>query len=391
MRLALTLICGACVLATASVALRSAQLAWTVRCRRARVGLGRQRDRQRCDQAAAVPAEEASEGPHAQEAKDDRLASQPESEPMGLKWGKGPLPLLFAGALAVVAGCGQHAAPNIRSACGIELPPPRPRLAPGFAVPQGGRILVRRLAAGALLCRLLRPDGSRFAEAFRDRERRILLLAFFRRNGAPLTVVAPAYRVRAGDIGTHVKCASPSYATYSRAFWKTKLEWSIGAMPRKPARAAVVNALRAAFGEWTYNRNYCRLPDRSTFVSQYMGRTKRGYAYDQHNTLDWGSLARIPGCVGAAACTQTWYVAGRGATEADTRFNNRYRWITGRSTGGLDIQTTAAHEIGHALQFDHVMNVARRDWTNVMWPYEQEGDKGRLLGKGDALGNNADY
>jgi hypothetical protein len=281
---------------------------------------------------------------------------------------------------------------SVRSACGIELPPPRPNLAPGFAVPRDGRIVVRRLPAGALLCRLLRPDGSRFAEAFRDRHHQILLLVFFRRNGTLLTAVAPAYPVRVGDLGTHVKCASPAQATMSNEFWQTKLVWSIGALPRKPAPAAVVNALRAAFGEWMYNRNHCRLPDRSAFVSQYHGRTTRGYADDGHNTVDWGSLARIQGCAGAAACTQVWYVPGGGATEADLRFSTRYTWITGRSTGGYDIQMMAAHEIGHALQFDHVTRAAKRDWTNVMWPYEEKGDKsGRLLGKGDALANNMHY
>src|SRR5215217_1271953 len=111
------------------------------------------------------------------------------------KWS---LPVLLAGGLAVAAGCGgQNAAtsagPSVRSACDIALPSPRPSLAPAFAVPQDGRIVVRRLVAGALVCRLLRVDGSRFAEAFRDRHRQILSLAFFRRNGAPLTAVAAAY------------------------------------------------------------------------------------------------------------------------------------------------------------------------------------------------------
>jgi hypothetical protein len=306
---------------------------------------------------------------------------------------KRSLPVLLACALAIVAGCGQQSAPtSVRTACGIELPPPRLDLAPAFAVPQGGRIVVRRLAAGALLCSLLRADGSRFAEAFRDGRRRILSLIFFRRNGAPLTNVEAAYPAVAGDFGTDVKCASPTHASISREYWRTTLVWAIGAMPRKPAAAAVVKALRAAFGEWIFNRNYCRLPDRSAFVSQYQGRTTRKYADDDHNTVDWGSMARIPGCRGSLACTQTWYVQGEGAAETDIRFNSKYRWITGSSTGGYDIQMMAAHEIGHSLQFDHVASVAKRDWTNVMWPYEEKGDKsGRRLGRGDALADNAHY
>ena len=161
-------------------------------------------------------------------------------------------------------------------------------------------------------------------------------------------------------------------------------------MPRKPAGTAVVNAMRAAFGEWTNNRNYSRLPDRSDFA--YEGRSTRRYADDGYNTVDWGSMAGIQGCVGSLACTEAWYLEGGGAVQADIRFNNHFRWIAGRSTGGYDIQMMAAHEIGHALQFDHVSSPAKRRWTNVMWPYEQKGDKsGRLLGKGDSLGDNAGY
>jgi hypothetical protein len=305
-----------------------------------------------------------------------------------------PLAAFFAIAFAhVVAGCGgQDSAQSVGRDCDIELPPPRPDLAPEFDVPPGGRIVVRRLAAGALLCTLLRPDGSRFAEAFRDRHRQILSLTFFRRNGSPLTAVHAAYPAVAGDFGADVKCASPAFASMTRLYWRKPLVWSMGAVPRKPGAAAVVNAVRAAFHEWTSNRNHCRRPDRSAFVSSYQGRTGRHFGDDDYNTVDWGPVSRIPGCRGSIGCTQTWYLPGGGAVESDTRFNINVRWIVGRSTRGYDIQSMAAHEIGHALQFDHVTSVAKRQWTNIMWPYLQEGDRsGRRLGRGDSLADNTRY
>ena len=58
----------------------------------------------------------------------------------------------------------------------------------------------------------------------------------------------------------------------------------------------------------------------------------------------------------------------------------------------VDIQTIAAHEIGHVLQFDHVTNSSKNDDTTLMWPYFTSGDtSGRKLGRGDALADNNHY
>ena len=40
--------------------------------------------------------------------------------------------------------------------------------------------------------------------------------------------------------------------------------------------------------------------------------------------------------------------------EADIRFNTEFKWSTTGASGAYDIQSVAAHEIGHVIQFDHV-------------------------------------
>ena len=78
--------------------------------------------------------------------------------------------------------------------------------------------------------------------------------------------------------------------------------------------------------------------------------------------------------------------------ESDIRFNTADKWSTTGAASAYDIQSIAAHEIGHVLQFDHVTNASKDDDTNVMWPYYTTGNtSGRKLGRGDALGNNSHY
>ena len=68
------------------------------------------------------------------------------------------------------------------------------------------------------------------------------------------------------------------------------------------------------------------------------------------------------------------------------------KWSTTGASGTYDIQSIAAHEIGHVLQFDHVTNSSKDDHTVLMWPYMDSADtSGRKLGRGDALENNSHY
>jgi hypothetical protein len=109
------------------------------------------------------------------------------------------------------------------------------------------------------------------------------------------------------------------------------------------------------------------------------------------NAVDWGPL-NGQDCSGAAACAWAWYDAKGRPIESDIRFSTAYSWATDGRSDRLDIQTFAAHEIGHSLQLDHVTSSAKGDASNVLWPYLARGDtSGRKLGRGDALADNEHY
>ena len=99
----------------------------------------------------------------------------------------------------------------------------------------------------------------------------------------------------------------------------------------------------------------------------------------------------MPGAAAACAalaCTVIAYDEQGNPVEADIRFNTDFKWSTTGASGAYDIQSVAAHEIGHAIQFDHVTNSSKHDHTLVMWPCLTSG---RKLGRGDALANNSHY
>ena len=69
-----------------------------------------------------------------------------------------------------------------------------------------------------------------------------------------------------------------------------------------------------------------------------------------------------------------------------------FKWSTTGASSAVDVQTIAAHELGHVLQFDHVTNASKDDDTTLMWLYFSAGDtSGRKLGRGDALADNSHY
>ncbi len=88
----------------------------------------------------------------------------------------------------------------------------------------------------------------------------------------------------------------------------------------------------------------------------------------------------------------SWYDEQGSPVESDIRFSNSFKWSTKGASGAYDIQSVAAHEIGHVLQLAHVTNSSKRDHTVVLWPYLNAGDTtGRKLGRGDALADNSHY
>ena len=168
----------------------------------------------------------------------------------------------------------------------------------------------------------------------------------------------------------NVKCGSSSQASIGTVYWKKTRKWWIGATPTGINRDAVVNAVRNAQSEWTNDINWCGIKDEANPPASYEGKTSAtADKEDGKSVVDWGSLANDQDCTVALACTFTWYDGNGIPLESDIRFNTAYKWSTTGASGTFDIQSFAAHEIGHVLQFDHVTNSSKDDDTTLMWPY----------------------
>jgi hypothetical protein len=239
---------------------------------------------------------------------------------------------------------------------------------------------------------LFRRDGSRLAHLYSDSHRHVLGVAFFRRAGVLRSATDASYAATAAETGMDVKCDSSSQAAIGDKFWRTTRKWWIGKTAPGISRDQVVKAVRNAQSEWTNNINWCGIKDQSNPPAHYEGKTSRAAKHDGYSTVDWGSLKNDQNCSGAVACTVIAYDNEGNPVEADIRFSTELKWSTSGTAGAYDIQSVAAHEIGHAIQFDHVTNSSERDHTVLMWPYIDTGDtSGRKLGRGDALGNNSHY
>jgi hypothetical protein len=285
------------------------------------------------------------------------------------------------------AAAGQ--ASGATSACGVRLAAAaRGEIA--FTLPAGGRALRRALAGGFARCTLLRRDGTRFAELDSDAQHRFLGLAFYRRSGTLIHTsdAAPA----GGSNGSNVKCGSSSQASLSAAYWRTSLKWSVGATPSGLNKDKVIGAVRNAVSEWNNNINWCGIKDQANVPISYQGTTSAKGVHDEKNTVAWASLKNDQDCSGALACASTWYDGSGKPIEADIRFDTGVKWSTSGASGAYDIQSVAAHEFGHVLQFGHVTNGGKEDETNLMWPYVDMADTtGHKLGRGDATADNSHY
>ena len=170
------------------------------------------------------------------------------------------------------------------------------------------------------------------------------------------------------------------------------MKWWIGATVKGIDRDKAVNAVRNALSEWNNNINYCGIKDQANVPNHYEGKTSNPVKHDGKSFVDWGSLANDQDCNGALACTSSWYDASGTPVESDIRFNTQFKWSAKGASGAYDIQTVAAHEFGHVLQFDHVTSSSKDDDTNVMWPYIGTGNKtGHKLGRGDSMADNSHY
>jgi len=250
----------------------------------------------------------------------------------------------------------------------------------------------RRLAARLALCTLFRRDGSLFARLYSDSHHRVLGVAFYRSSGVLWSATDTSYALDSPQTGANVKCDSSSEASIGSSYWRTTRKWWIGATAPGINRDTVVKAVRDAQSEWTNNINWCGIKDQANPPAHYEGETSGAAKRDGKSVVDWGSMKNDQNCSNALACAATWYDEKGNPIESDIRFSTEVKWSTTGASGAYDIQSLAAHEIGHVLQFDHCTNSSKRDDTLVMWPYfDAANTSGRKLGRGDALENNSHY
>jgi Matrixin len=286
-----------------------------------------------------------------------------------------------------------------------ELPPAAPPVPawgdfpgapPDIAPPPGGSASVEPVAGGTAVT-VRRPDGSVLAVATVDEATDALADARFFGPRGRLRVVVSALRVppaaaAGGTVGARVRCGSAASANAGFRWTAFPIAWRLNsrALPARIGRSAARGAIRRARGVWNGNRSHCRtLPDLSRARFAFRGSTTRHTGRDGRNVVEFGDTDGIGGvCRGSVACTITWTNGAR-AIESDTRLDREGRggYFTGTRRRGLDLQSVMVHESGHTLGFSHVSSR-----EVVMFPFiAPRTIGGRILGRGDALANNAKY
>ena len=271
-------------------------------------------------------------------------------------------------------------------ACGLRLPPPTAVVSPTSPSRRVAGRLLRALAGGFRLCRLLRADGSRFAQAEIDRLRQVLELRFFRRSGTLLFASDAQFPAKTTSRGgrrrlqqRHIRHHRPAQMAAAR---------TSGGSARRPATSLPTRSSRRSARPIPSGRTTSTgaiSPTTRKPSPDYQGRTELKAKHDGKNVVHWGSLEGVQGCSGALACAATWYDEQGNPVESDIRFSTAEKWSVSPDADSYDIQSVAAHEFGHVRQFDHVTG---GDNTVVMWPYISRGDTSlRKLGRGDSRGN----
>ncbi len=108
---------------------------------------------------------------------------------------------------------------------------------------------------------------------------------------------------------------------------------------------------------------------------------------DSVNQMGFRSL----GTTGVLARATTWFSSSGTAFESDVLFNSAYRWSTSGASGRADVQSVAAHEVGHSLGMDHPAQKTANACLTMYSSTPLGSTQGRTLGTGDILGIQAMY
>ena len=164
----------------------------------------------------------------------------------------------------------------VSSPCGLRLAAPLHGELP-FRLPRSGRA-VRRVLRGAILrCALERRDGSLYARLLSDRRKRVLAVAFFRRDGSLRRSTGAVYAQQPSDTGAEVTCGTSTQSSIGPNYWTDTRDWRVGATPKGLDRGKAIKALRAAMElngrrtSWTAGSKTSRLLDHVTGETDTQG------------------------------------------------------------------------------------------------------------------------
>ena len=125
----------------------------------------------------------------------------------------------------------------------------------------------------------------------------------------------------------------------------------------------------------------------SSFKFIYRGRTtSRAHGKSNgQNIVTFGVLSK-----GAVGVNRFWYYSTGQIIDSDIRFNTRYRWSTKKAKNAYDLQSVAAHELGHSLCLKDLYSASDKEKT--MYGYGSPGEtKHRTLHPADKRGIQALY
>ena len=196
-------------------------------------------------------------------------------------------------------------------------------------------------------------------------------VAFYRPSGALLSAVDSSYAVTPPS-PANVKCGSSSPGIDRQHLLEEGEEVvdrrdGAGAQSRRSRQRR--SGTRRANGRMTSTGAASKT--RRTRRRPIRGKTSNAAdANDGKSVVDWGSLEERPGLQPRRSPAPS-----RGTTTRAPR-SSRTSGSTPRTSGrrparraASTSRSVAAHEIGHALQFDHVTNASKDDETTLMWPY----------------------
>jgi hypothetical protein len=201
-------------------------------------------------------------------------------------------------------------------------------------------------------------------------------------------------------LATNDGCSDSAYAkTGWRVGGKLAYSFNRGTTPRGVGgRLAAERAVRSAAGNIANTRNRCRLGDRVSARSTYMGNTRAKAQINRYgvcegndgkSVVSFGALSHP----GALATTCTWYWPQTGYSKvasSDIKLNtHQKRWTTNPGAGScqnrFDIESTATHEFGHTFGLSHPSGSHPSLTMNASSAGPCQASE-RSLGRGDVIG-----